>query len=262
MIHQPPPEREEPPFTAEVTNVDTGHGKFEPIARITVGNGIRDLAKAIGLHGVGALTILVSYITSNGTIKPTARALKRAVGSDFLARRRLKRLARKRWRGQPVLHIITTAAGLELFKPSDAVVIRREASPAQTAAPTGAAAGVPQGDIGTSGIPPTRQAVEREIRARNGWPSEEEQAEARALIPPEPRNLYDLWAVQRLVKEQVDYSLAVKLVKEYGSERVLRQVRLLDRRRVKNRRRYVVAAVMNDYPAPARLDTEALGPQK
>jgi len=96
-----------------------------------------------------------------------------------------------------------------------------------------------------------REEVEREMRSNQGWPHPDElQPIADAAAKP-PEVLDERWAVERLAKEKVDYSLAVKLVKEYGAERCLRQLRLLPYRKgIKKVARYIVGAIQGDYAGP------------
>jgi hypothetical protein len=101
-------------------------------------------------------------------------------------------------------------------------------------------------------VEPTRPAVEIGILASQGWPSPAELEEARSLRPREPDDLDGRWAVQRLVREKVDYVLAVRLVEKYGAKACLDQCRWLPRRRgVKQKPRYLVAAIMGSYAEPS-----------
>lgn len=253
MIHVPPKLPDEPPFIVEISYEPEKNGSFHPTSRIVIGAGMRTLGAKQSAEIVGILTILASHVTANGTISPTARTLQRAVGMRVFGRLRLARLARMKYRGQPLVVILKTAAGTEMFRLGSTLLMRRELPPAQSAAPVGAA---PAGrDVVLMHSRTTysrdRESVEREIMARNGFVSPEEIEEAGKNRPKPPTDLESTWAVQRLMKEQVDYSLAVKLVNDYGAERVLRQVKAIDRRRIKTKRnRYLVAAIMHDYPVP------------
>ena len=255
MIFSPPPPSDEPPFIVEITNHAEKHAKFHPTARVLLGTGLQSLARSVGLTVLGTLVVIASSVTANGVIAPSARTLSRALGRLFL-RRRLARLTRHTWRGKPLLSIVTSEGGRTTYRLSQKLVERRELSPALTAAPQGAARSFREAIIAQSRstYANTKEVAEREINAQMGWASADERAETRSKHPTQPKDVTSRWAVQRLVREGVDYSLAVKLVKDYGAEAVIQQVKWLDSRKAKNRARFVVGAIMQGYPAPDALE--------
>jgi len=241
---------------AEVDNGTIEHGRFVPSCRVVLGAGVLPLARSLGLEALGLLTAVAALTTPNGRCAPSAPHLSGALGIALpLLRPRLRRLARARWRGEPVLLMLPPAPdGAEAVRPGPAVLERREAPPAEAAAPLGAARPAQETAV-EQPLQPTRETVEQGIRASQGWPSREELDEAAALLPKEPEDLDGRWAVQRLVREKVDYALAVRLVQKHGAEACLQQVRWLARRKgIKQKARYLVAAILGDYTEPPLPD--------
>jgi len=146
---------------------------------------------------------------------------------------------------------LVQASGRELFQPSSAVYAIRElllpSATLQGVAPVGRER-VITASRATYARP--RHIVEKEIIARQGWQSPEEQTAIRERGDQLPKHLNDQWAVNRLTKEGVDFSLSVKLVKECGAEACVRQVQWLPYRHVKNKKRYLAAAILGSYKAP------------
>jgi hypothetical protein len=192
-------------------------------------------------------------VTANGVVGPSATQMAVTLGRPaLLVRLRLRRLARRYWRGQPLLRVSRTAAGMETFHPTPLVLGRRESFPpptaAQAAAPAGSDAVIA---ASRAAYARPREEVERELRSVHGWPAPDEIKTFAASQQKVPENLDERWAVERLAKEKVDYSLAVKLVREFGAECCLRQLRWLPYRKgIKDRKRYIVGAIQADYAAP------------
>ena len=95
-----------------------------------------------------------------------------------------------------------------------------------------------------------REIVEQEINATQGWPDRAEMEMAAAQSPQKPTDIESRWAVERLSKAGIDYSLGIKLVREFGAERCLKRLRWIEYRKVKNRARYLVAAITHDCEKP------------
>jgi len=242
---------------AEVDNGMIEHGRFVPSCRVVLGAGALPLARSLGLEALGLLTAVAALTTPNGRCAPSAPQLSGALGIALpLLRPRLRRLARAAWRGEPAVLILPPAPnGAETVLPGPAIFERREGPPAEAAAPLGAARPAEETSVEVP-LKPTRETVEQGIRAIQGWPSPAEREEARALLPKEPDDLNGRWAVQRLVREKVDYALAVRLVQKHGAEACLQQVRWLARRKgIKQKSRYLVAAILGDYAEPPTPDT-------
>jgi len=240
--------------------VDNGtieHGRFVPSCRVVLGAGALPLARSLGLEALGLLTAIAALTTPNGRCAPSAPQLSGALGIALpLLRPRLRRLARATTkRGEPVLVLLPPAQnGAEAVRPGPAVLERREAPPAGAATPLGGARPADETSVEVP-LKPTRETVEHGIRASQGWPSREELDEAAALVPKEPEDLDGRWAVQRLVREKVDYALAVRLVQKHGADACLQQVRWLGRRKgIKQKSRYLVAAIMGCYAEPPLPD--------
>lgn len=256
MIHDPLPHPNEEPFVAIVTH----DLRMVPSANVIVGRGLPELAKEIGLEAVGELALLMAFVRSNGAVAPSVADIASALGRPgLLVRLRLMRLARRYWRGQPLLRVCRRPSGWETFHPTLVVLGRREALPPVPATLDRGAPAARERVIEASraAYARPREEVEREMRSNQGWPHPDElQAIADAAAKP-PKDLDERWAVERLAKEKVDYSLAVKLVKEYGAERCLRQLRRLPYRKgIKNVARYIVGAIQGDYAGP---DDQAAG---
>ena len=245
----------------EVTYAIDAHGGLVPTSRIVVGRGLHALAQDVGFEAVGELLVLMGFVTANGAVGPSAADVASALGRlELLVRLRLGRLARRYWRGQPLLHVVRRPSGWDTFHPTSIVLGRREILP-PPATPGVAPAGfekVRQASREAYARP--RADVEREIRSTQGRPHPDELSEAAASGPKVPEDLDERWVVERLVKEKVDYSLAIKLVKECGVRRCLNQLVWLPRRGgVKNKARYIVGAIQNDYAAPHKKPDKSSG---
>lgn len=254
MNHSSLPSSLEEPFIAEVIHGWDRSSRPVPSARIVVGSGLPSLIADLGPSDVGYLALLMPFVTANGDVGPSAATVSAALGGlRPTLRLRLLRLARRYWRGQPVLYVRRTASGLETFHPAKLVLGRREFfPPPETPHGVSPAAGSRAIiDASRAAYARPKAEVEKELTIINGWPARDElDALAQAAAQP-PGSLDERWAVERLAKESVDYSLAVKLVREYGAERCLRQLRALPGRRgIRDKKRYIVGAIMRDYPLP------------
>ena len=152
-----------------------------------------------------------------------------------------------------MLRVVRRASGRETFHPSAIFLGRREAVPL-TASPQGDAPAGRDRVVAASREEYCRplEEVEREIRSIQGWAHPDELKKFADEQARPPSDLDERWAVERLVKEKIDYALALKLVREYGAQRCLRQIKLMPYRTgIKNNSRYLVGAIQNDYPEPS-----------
>jgi hypothetical protein len=257
MIHEPILRPNEPPFIAEVIHEPTSSTHFVTRSRIVLGASIDQMAHDLNLETLGVLTLFMDFVKPNGAVGPSAEELARALGHPvWQIRLRLLRLARQQWRGQPLLRVVRRPSNRETFHPGPAVLGLREARPIAAALPSVAPADREQVlDASRRAYARPKEIVEQEIRALQGWPHPTELRELREAQDKPPSDLNERWAVERLSKEKVDYSLALKLVKEYGAERCLKQLKLLPYRKgIKNKARYIVGAIQADYAAPEILE--------
>ena len=261
MSHAPLPYPTEEPFVAEIS-YSGPPGKEVPMALIRLTGSMPHLAAHVGLDAVGLLAVVVSTHTANGGVGPSAAQVGAALGRPaWAARLALLRVARRHWRGQPLMQVVRRASGYETFHPTPIVLGRRQSLPPSAAAPPSAAPAGREAVISASRekYSRPRSEVEREVIASLGLPSPEEMAAAAAAMPKKPADLNARWAVERLVKAGVDYPLSVKLVNDFGPDRCLRQLRFIEYRRVKSRARYLVAAIRGDYQQPPNYPTDAEG---
>jgi len=253
----------EPPFVAEVYAVGSEPNRFEPACRVRLGTGFRRLASRISPDCLRDLTILLSFATANGRISPSAADLSGGLGVPvWRARLRLFRLALTHWEGQPLVRVLRHPNGLVTFPPSDTVCGRQELPTAAALVSAAPARGDVVRAVSRARYSRPRAEVEREILAHQGWPSPEEMAAAAAGHGKMPEDIDGIWAVNRLMKAGIDYSLALRLLREFGADRCLRQCAWLEYRggSVKNKRRFLVAAIRGDYAKPATAPDTAPTP--
>lgn len=262
MIHVPRPPDYEAPVVVEVF-ADPGHAEgFVPKSRVRLGSGFRQLAASVPPDRLRDLLVVASFATANGRVAPSPPEIAGGLGvAVWQARLRAFRLARTEWQGQPLVSILRYPDGRTLFSPGPLVLERRqELPPAATPSGVAPANGDKVREESRRRYARRRETVEREISARQGWLSPEEMEDARQSLEREPEELDAVWAANRLSRAGVDYGLAVRLVRQYGAEACLRQAAWIEYRTVKNRARYLVSAIQNDYARPAGAPTALADP--
>jgi len=252
VIHAPKQPAWEPPIVVEVFADSNHEASFVPKSRIRLGSSFRQLAATIPADRLRDLLILITFTTANGRLSPSAPDIAGALGlAVWQARLRLYRLSLTMWQGQPLVRGLKHPGGLTTFSPSPQVLEMRQELPPAAALPSDAPTRFEQVvQASREQYSRPREEVEREITARQGWPSAEEMEAARLSRETEPTELNAVWAANRLSKAGVDYGLALKLIRQFGAEACIQQVAWIEYRSVKNKARYLVAAIQKSYAKP------------
>jgi hypothetical protein len=246
-----PAHGETSPFVIEHLRRDESSDHFTPAARLLVTPALRTsgLLQSLSDREAKSLLLLLTFLTPNGSIRPTAVELASAMNvSEGQARERFAHLAASSWQGEPVAHAITRESGLDCFTPSRHVVAEREPAAAEGARqeqPLYRAAGrdaVIAHSRATYARP--RAEVEREILEQLGHSAEE------AADTPEGATRRRLLALG-VSREQVDLLFASHTLDE-----ITRQLDWMPHRAAKSPARFIVAAIQNRYEPPARIRLE------
>jgi hypothetical protein len=259
----PPADTSTAPFLVELQRRDMARaGRFVPGARLILQPALRSSGLLSALPDAEAartLLFLLTFLTPNGDVRTSLPELAQAMGlSENKARARMERLITLVWRGQPVVREVQHELGADTYTLSPHLLAVREAAGAPAAErtlPAYRAAG--------------REAVVARSRAEHATP----RAEAERMVleqlghrPPEPGpdpSSPEGAALNRLLAVGVSHAVALHLVRDYPIGEVSAQLDWLPYRAAKNPARLVVAAIENDYDAPAataarrrRLQTE------
>ena len=248
------------------------NGDFRPDASVRFGPELRTtgLLAALSPEDVKTLLWVLSFVTPNGACDPSLPRLAEAMGVSLgKAQVRLERLERPVWQNQPLL--ITTKVGPNVaFSPSPALVFTRVA-PSENATPTENTASLAMATAPTSReaiidllrekYARPRVKVEREIARLNGWPEPPFEVDAADLdAQAKPSDLPSSKAQEQgIVKDQLlriglNEEQAEDLLRRFDLLRIRRQLSWLNYHpRVRNRAGFLIAAIEDNYEAPASL---------
>lgn len=249
----------EPPFTVETgREAEEQDGRFRPTASLRLNASLRTsgLLRALPAEDAKSLLFVLTYLSPNGHMQPSAYQLAGAMGLSVpAAEGRMRRLTRPAWQGRPLLVALARADGAEAYTPAPFLV-------AVTARD-----GLPGTGGGGQAFPPgyrpaghdaimartreqyarPREEVEREIARRYGWDVPGEMATPGERERAELRNRLEACGIGRFEADG--------LLERFGRERVERQLEWLPYRNAQRPGRYLAAAIEGDYAPPlaARL---------
>lgn len=104
-------------------------GTFRPAARLLLTQGLRTsgLWSVLPIEELRDLTLMLTFLTSNGRIQPTLPELSEAMRvSSAQARARMLRLSHHHWQGQPLLRELIRQNGLDAYLPAKHIVVSYE----------------------------------------------------------------------------------------------------------------------------------------
>jgi hypothetical protein len=251
----------ETPFVIEHRRTGATPTGFVPGARLYLSaSALRETAllRALSDEATRSLLAVLTFLTNNGHIHPTAAQVAEVLGiPEARAGERLRRLLAVPWRGEPLLQRLPREGGLDAFTPSRALV-------SESAAPPEA-----EGEVVNLPLPPLppllppepshREAILAHSRATYGRPRAEVErivAEQLGHAIEETLDTPSGEARRRLLalgvpKEEVD-----DLVAHHPVESILEQIAWLAYRDAKRPARFVVAAIRGNYEPPARVRLE------
>lgn len=199
------------------------------------------LLAALGTDGTYQLLVLLSFLHSNGTLRPTVSEIAATLNiSERQVRERLLPLQKTLWDGLPLLREINrdpaeeADSGQDYYVLSPRLVGFRRPVPLQEGVP-------PQRPAG-------REAVIAWSRSQYAVPREEAEGLVSAQLgkPPAARNdLFD-----RLVAVGVAPVFAERLIATEPEEEIAKQLAWLPERNAKEPGRFLVAAVRGRYGPP------------
>ncbi|MDF2441466.1 MAG: hypothetical protein JWN98_2450 [Abditibacteriota bacterium] len=249
----------EPPFTIFIEHRDKSQGHWRPAAFVRLTASLRTSGFLLALppDEMKTFLLLLTFVTPNGDCRPTVSQLATALRlSEAKTRVRLERLLEVRWQEQPIVLPHHPGNCLKAFTLMPGLLpVQEEKGTAAPPAPLYRAApreAVIEHSRRTYGRP--RAEVERQIEEQMGYKRPPETASDTVAGMPAPaedshdpkaRLRRDLLAVG-LLPQQAD-----ELITHYDEVRIRRQLMWLPHRFVRNRAGFLLAAIKDDYAAPA-----------
>ncbi len=250
------------PFVIEQFKGEQGAGgSFWPAARLLLTPALRTsgLWSALPPDELRDLTLLLTFLSSNGHVQPTLPELAGAMQTSHVqTRARMLRLSRRLWRGQPLVVELNRQSGLDAYLPGRHILGSRQEQELPVAAahtiltePRAGRDALIAHSRARYATP--RAEVEADIARRMGWgaPAFEDEEPG---VAEEKRQLYDKLSEQGIPKDK-----ALDILSRFDLTVVRRQLEWMPHRGAKNPARYLVAAIENNYEAPVAVRSELSG---
>lgn len=243
---------QEAPFTLFIEHRDkTQDGHWRPAAFAMLTKSLRTSGFLFALppEDLKSFLLLLTFLTPNGDCAPTLPQLAEAFRlSQGKARARMERLLAARWHDQPIVlpHRFGT---VEAFAPSPGLLPVREEEPKADEAPS--LKSVPREIIIERSrrlYARPRAEVERQIAEMNEWKLPDDDATASGEAPPSDPNAE---LRSELLRAGLLPNQANELIARFDEVRIRRQLMWLPYRNVRKRAGFLIAAVKDDYEAPA-----------
>lgn len=260
----------EPPFSIVIAHREMSReGTWRPSAFVALTKGLRTsgFLGALPPEDLKTFLLFLSFITAEGHCAVTVALMASALRlSSAKTRSRLERLRDWRWMEQPIILSYHAGSGQEIFSftPGFLPVVEEEPMPH---APTSIKAAPREVVIEYSrsryGRP--RAAVERQIAELNNWDVPQEGDEAPESPQPqksEPVDSQRLVARRNLLRAGLLPEQADELLARFDLVRIQRQLMWLPQRVVRNRAGFLLAAIKDDYAAPAHFRHFAAKPEE
>jgi hypothetical protein len=235
-------------------------GHLTPTATVEIAPSLRSsgLLAALPAEEVKTLVALLTFLTPNGEINPTASEVAQGLHiSEGKAKERLSRLLRFRWHGRSLVATLWRETGMDGFTLTPDVVSYRQVAPPRNTSsqPTYRAVGrdavIAQSRERYSR---PRAEVERQIAMAQGWPLPEEQAAAEAEGTTHGTAISPMdYLRQRLLRLGVTSEQAAILLETFPVAEIEQQIAWLPYRGAKNLASYLVAAITGHYAEPGLL---------
>jgi hypothetical protein len=247
------------PFVVEHSRQEEdASGYWKPGAGVRITPALREsgLLHALPPEDLKVLLLMLTFVTANGWIRPSAEQMARAMRvSPARARLRLAHLVSFEWEGEPVARETEHGGGLVTYSPSRAVLGSEEAPPMPARSsqpPTRTAAREEVIAQSRLRYARPRSEVEYEMALRQGWPLPGEPG-ASVTEPPVPEDSETAEVRRRLEGVGMPREHAELLLNQYPLDRIRRQLDFLPFRKARDRARYLFAAVKGDYDPPRGL---------
>jgi hypothetical protein len=260
-----PPEAQPTPTPFPIAHLrlqETIEGHFRPAAHIVLSPSLiaSNLIAQLSADDTQSLLVLLAHISPNGRISATAAQVASSLGiHDGQAERRLQKLTKLAWQGEPMARAINHESGYTTYVPSDRLVSGAEdfvfvphadalaRRPQIIQALSGAKVIAHTREQYTS----PRDRVEEQLAEQNDWPlpSNPNHTVKMTRLAPSEGNKRLAWDL--LVRLGVKKERASELVEQYPTERIVQQVAWLPQRRPRSPARLIIAAIAQDFEEPA-----------
>ena len=259
----------EPPFSIVIARRDTTReGAWRPVAFVALTKGLRTsgFLGALPPEDLKTFLLFLSFVTADGHYAVTVALMASALRlSSAKTRSRLERLRDWRWMGQPIILSYQSGNGQEIFCFAPGFLPVVEDEPIPQAPPSIKA--VPREvviEYSRSRYGRPRAAVERQIAELNNWALPQEGDEMPESPQPETSRPVDsqrMTVRQNLLRAGLLPEQADELLARHDLVRIQRQLMWLPQRAVRNRAGFLMAAIKDDYAAPAHFPRLAAKPK-
>lgn len=256
--------QQSPPFSIFIEHRHkTASRSWEPAAFIKLTGNLRTsgLLFALPPEELRDFLFLLTFLTANGSVAPTLSQIAEGLQmSEFRARLQLKRLTARRWLDQSIVLPARYASGIEAYMlmPGLLPVVEEEQQPEPPQVIYG---GHREQIIAMSRerYARPRAEVEYEInkqlregrRFQKDFQKTAQPQEETEMVDAEPETANPLR--DELIEVGLDSSQADSLIARYDALRIKRQLHWLPYRVVKNRAGFLIAAIKDNYEAPANM---------
>jgi hypothetical protein len=262
------------PFVVEHLRLDEKNGGyFTPAAQVVVTGALRTggLLRQMRDDEARTLLALLTFLTANGRIHPTAAQLAEALSvGEGKAKERLRRLCALSWQGKPVAFPLTRAVGQDAISLSRFVLGERDANTPSSSPATTRSVRLPlPAPPDMPAISMALPAEDTPVASREAVVSHSREAYARPRAEVEREILVQLGHAaeeaddtpegavrRRLAALGVPREQADLLFAHHTLEEITAQIDWLPYRNAHSPARYVVAAIQGRYEPPARVRWE------
>jgi hypothetical protein len=236
------------------------HGNLFPKATVEIDPSLRTSGLLAALPGeeVKTLVALLTFVSPNGDIKPTAYEVAQSLNiSEPKAKERLSRLLRFQWQSRPLIATLWRETGMDGYTLTHDAVSYRQAPPSRNTNPQPVYRAAGRDAViahSRAWYARPRAEVERQIAMLQGWPLPEEQNQQAG--PAAVEGVEEIavdYLLQRLLRFGVTMEQAQILLETFTPEEIEQQITWLPYRGAKNPASYLVAAVTGQYEEPGLL---------
>lgn len=233
------------PFLVEHLRLDETHSDFTPSARLhlTKHAATSGFLRVLSGNQARILLALMTSLTPNGDVRTTERYIAKALGIPTpVAAFWLRMFSYRKFAGQPIIHRLERDEGLRIYTLSNAHV-QHQLQP-------------PKGDPPIIRKVVGREAVIDHVRSTYATHAADVEKTVMQQLGLHPEELLGndeamVWQELRCLKiKRADIQ---SLIDTFGVARIKQQIEWLPERQSKNRARTLVAALINNYGRPRRL---------
>lgn len=241
---------QEPPFSIFIEHKNATQGHWEPAAFIKLTGSLRTSGFLFSLppEDLRNFLLLLTFLTANGSCAPTLSQVAEGLRmSEFRARLHLKRLTARRWLDQPIVLPARYGGGVEAYMLMPGLLPVEEEQ--EKPAPQQAIRAVPREQVialSRQRYARPRAEVERMIEAQLREGRRGEESDKATIAESNPVR-------EQLIAAGLEAAQADYLIAHFDSLRIQRQLQWLPYRAVKNPAGFLIAAIKDNYEAPATM---------